>query len=139
MGGVDIDVRLLVNLRRFTKENCIAGLCLVERGSALTQKHFQMVVRGNFNSLLVLNQTIKVCLDWDVSPLMRGHVVSCKKLRDEGLHTFKGTVDYCMNDNGEEHFEYVHNNVSSQDMNECKLEYVKFMEIGLNNPSVSIS
>lgn len=67
MGGVDIDVRLLVYLRRFVKEDCIVGLCLVERGSALTQKHIQMVVRGGFYSLLVLNKTNKVCLGWDVS------------------------------------------------------------------------
>ena len=26
VGGVDVDIRLLVNLRRFIEENCIAGL-----------------------------------------------------------------------------------------------------------------
>lgn len=26
VGGVDIDIRLIVNLRRFIEENCIAGL-----------------------------------------------------------------------------------------------------------------
>ena len=31
VGGVDIDVGLLVNLKRFLEENCIASLCLVER------------------------------------------------------------------------------------------------------------
>jgi hypothetical protein len=30
VGGVDIDVGLLVNLKRFLEENCIACLCLVE-------------------------------------------------------------------------------------------------------------
>ena len=51
----------------------------------------------------------------------------------EGLHIFIGMVGYCMNDNREENFEYVHNHVSSQDMNECKLEYVKFGKTSLNN------
>jgi hypothetical protein len=48
MGGVDIDIKLLVYLRRFVEDNCIVDLCLVERGSALTQKHFQIVVKGIF-------------------------------------------------------------------------------------------
>ena len=38
-------------------------------------------------------------------------VVSCKRLRDEGLHTFLGIVEYYMTDNGEKHFEFVHHNV----------------------------
>jgi hypothetical protein len=50
-------------------------------------------MEGNFNSLLVLNRKIKVCMGWDVSPPM-GHVVSCKKLRDKGLNTFKGIIGY---------------------------------------------
>lgn len=78
MGSVDIDVRL-ANLKKFIEENCIAGLCLVERGGALTHKHFQMVMNGNFSSLPVSNKTIKVCLGWDLSPITH-HVVSCKKL-----------------------------------------------------------
>lgn len=31
MGGVNIDVCILVNLKRFIEENCIMGLSLVER------------------------------------------------------------------------------------------------------------
>lgn len=42
-------------------------------------------------------------------------------------------VRYCMKDNGEEHFEYVHHNISSKDMNEDKLEYAKFRKVGLKN------
>ena len=57
----------------------------MERGEALTHKHFQMVVKRDFSSLPVLNKKIKVCLGWDVSSLM-DHAVPCKKLRDEGLH-----------------------------------------------------
>lgn len=81
----------------------------MERGGTLTHKHFQMVMKGNFSSLLMLNKKIKVCLDWDLNPPM-GHVVSCKDLRDESLHTFKGMVGYCMKDNGEEHFDFIHHN-----------------------------
>jgi hypothetical protein len=33
------------------------------------------------------NKKTKVCLGWDESP-PTGHVVSCKTLRDEGLHKF---------------------------------------------------
>jgi hypothetical protein len=38
-----------------------------------------------------------------------------------------------MKDNGEEHFEFVHHNVSAIDMNEGKIEYAKFGEISSNN------
>ena len=60
-----------------------------------------MVVTENFTSLPVLTKKIKVCLGWDESP-PTGNVVSCKKLKDEGLHTIKGMIGYCMEDNGEE-------------------------------------
>ena len=43
-----------------------------------------------------------------------GHVVSCKKLRDEGLHKFQGMIGYYMKDNREKHFEFVHRNVLAE-------------------------
>ena len=92
---------------------------------------------GNFTSLPVLNKKIEVYLGWYASPLM-GHVVSCKKLGDEGLHTLKGVIGYYMKDNGEEHFEFVHHNVLLEDMNDNKMEYEKFGKMGLNN-RVSLS
>jgi hypothetical protein len=59
--------------------------------------------------------------------------MSCKRLRDEGLHTFLGMVGYCMKDNGEEHFECVHHSISATDLYDGKLEYSEFGEVGLNN------
>ena len=56
IGGLDFDIGLLVNLRSFFEEQCIASLRFLERGGALMHKHFQMLVKGNFNSLLVLNK-----------------------------------------------------------------------------------
>lgn len=38
-----------------------------------------------------------------------------------------------MKDNGEEHFEFVHCNVSAEDMNDGKMEYTNFGKVGLNN------
>lgn len=55
-----------------------------------------------------------------------------------GLHTFKGMLGYCTKGNMEEHFEFVHHNVYVDDINEGKMEYVKFMKVGLNN-CVSLS
>lgn len=60
------------------------------------------------------------------------HVVICKKLTDKGLHTFRGMLGYCMQDNGEGHFEFVHH-MSAEDMNDRKMEYVKFGKVGLSN------
>ena len=64
MGGMDIDVGLLGNLKRFIEDECMVGLCLMEQGSALTNKHFQMVVKGNFSSLPMLNIK-KLRFVWD--------------------------------------------------------------------------
>ena len=49
-----------------------------------------------------------------------GHVVSSNHLRSEGLHTFLGMVEYCIKNKGEEHFEFGHHNVSTEDMNKGK-------------------
>lgn len=61
-----------------------------------------------------------------------GHVVSCEHLRDEGLHKLLAMVGYCMTDNGEEHFEFVHHIVSTEHMNEGVMENAKFEKVGLN-------
>ena len=82
---------------------------------------------GGFTNLLVLNKKIKGCLGWDENP-PTGHVVSCKKLRDWGLHTFKGMIGYCMKDN----VCWPRTQLTKQ------LEYVMFRKIGLNN-QVSLS
>ena len=50
----------------------MASLCSMERGCASMHKHFQMVLKRNSSSLLVLNKKIKVCLGWDESSLT-GH------------------------------------------------------------------
>jgi hypothetical protein len=78
VGGMDVDTALLVKLKRIVEERCIARLCSEERGGALTNKHFQMMVEGNFASLLVLNKRTKVCLGWNESS-PTGHVISCEK------------------------------------------------------------
>lgn len=63
-------------------------------------------------------------MGWDeYSPT--GHVVSCKRLGDERLHTSLGMVGYCMKVDGEKLFEFVHHDVSVDDMDDgngvCKI------------------
>ena len=65
MGEMDVDIATLVKLKRFIEEQCNVGLWSIERVGALTHKHFQMVVKGDLASLLVLNKITKVCLGWD--------------------------------------------------------------------------
>lgn len=60
-----------------------------------------------------------------------GHSVSCKTLRNEGLHIFRDIIKYCMKDNGEKHFEFAR--VSTKDMNDGTVEYMKFEKVHLNN------
>jgi hypothetical protein len=44
VGSMDVDIAVCM-------DECIVGLCSIERGWLLTPKHFQMVVKGNFTSL----------------------------------------------------------------------------------------
>lgn len=39
IGGTNIDIDLLMSLRRFIEEKCIVGLCFVERGGTLMHTH----------------------------------------------------------------------------------------------------
>lgn len=80
VGSMDIDIDLLV---------------LCGAWWSIDTQTFQMVVEGNFSSLLVLKNKIKVCLRWDVSSPTT-HVVSCKRLSVESLHTFVGMVGCCI-------------------------------------------
>lgn len=87
----DVDISLLVKLRHFIEE-CIAGLCLVDRvGHWLTSISIWLS-RG----ILVVFQCWMRILKF-VWFGMWLRVVSCKK----GLHTFKGMLGYCMKDNNE--------------------------------------
>ena len=59
VGGMDIGIGLLVNLRKFIEEDCMVDLCSMGHCGALTHKHFQMVVKGNSSNLQVLNKKSK--------------------------------------------------------------------------------
>lgn len=61
------------------------------------------------------------------------HVVSYRKLGDEGFHTFLGMVGHCMKDSGEDCFEFAHHNVSFDDIIGGKLTYAKFGKVGFKN------
>ena len=54
-------------------------------------------------------------------------------MRVEGSHTLLPMNGYYMNDNGEECFEFVHHNVSSNNMNEGKTKCAKFGRVGSQN------
>lgn len=54
------------------------------------------------------------------------------------LHNFLGLVGYCVTDIGEDNFEFVHYNMSTNDMNKGKMGYVKIGKVGLKN-RVSLS
>ena len=74
-------------------------------------------------------------MERDESPPI-GHSISCKSLRNEGLHIFRDIIKYCMKDNGEKHFEFAR--VSTKDMNDGTVEYMKFEKVHLNNYNESL-
>lgn len=63
-------------------------------------------------------------------------------MRDEGLHKHLNMVGYCMRDNGENHFDFVHHNVLSNDVNEGlgkKLGYYRLIAGWAKNNSTKSS
>ena len=53
MGGTEVDFRVIIKLRKFFKEECLVALCSLEKGGALSHKHFQMVAKGTCTRLPV--------------------------------------------------------------------------------------
>ena len=78
---------------------------------------------------------VQIYLGWVES---LGHVVQ-EEVEDEGLHIFLEMVVYYMKESGQENFEFVHHIVSTEDMNEGKLEYKKFRKVGLKQVCESLS
>jgi hypothetical protein len=58
MGGRDVDIGLLVNLRKFIEDECIVGLCSVERCGALTYISFSKWWSRGFHEFAVVEQEI---------------------------------------------------------------------------------
>ncbi len=72
-------------------------------------------------------------MGWDDSKKAPdGHVVHYKQLWNIGFHIFVG-VCYCMKDTNENHFQFMHHNVSGEMMEVSMLEFVKYWIIMLKN------
>lgn len=48
VGGTDIDIRLLVNMRKFIEEECMVRLCYVEQGGCIDTQTFSRGCEGQF-------------------------------------------------------------------------------------------
>jgi hypothetical protein len=62
--------------------------------------------------------------DVTIAPLR--HHVHCKPLKGVGMHTYISVIGYCLKDQGEEHFQFCHRNVSLEHMQKGVDEYVKY-------------
>ncbi|KAI5056294.1 hypothetical protein GOP47_0028112 [Adiantum capillus-veneris] len=116
VGGDDIDVSLLSAMQSFLENETIAGLCAIERGGDFLHLHFQMIVQLWMSSLISTNKRIKQYLGWDKhSP--SGAIVLCRGLKQRNMHTFEGTLGYCLKDHGKEHFQMAMHNVDPDQIN----------------------
>lgn len=131
--GDQFEIGLIVKLRNFIEEECMVGLYYVEHNIALAHKHFQVVVKGNSSSLPMLNNKIqglfglrRVSSDGSCCPM--------QKVEGQGIAYLEeyGWAVHWKN-SGEEHFEFVHDNVLVEVMNDGTLEYAKVEKVGLNN------
>ncbi len=98
-------------------QECVVRFCASKRGGTLSHLHMQMVVKLHIWSLKMLNKVLKKWLGWDDSKkASNGHVVHYKQLWNIGFHIFVGMVRYYMKDIDENHFQFVHHNVSVEMM-----------------------
>lgn len=93
VGGEDIDMALMSNIKRFLKECCISGLCSLERGGALFHLHFQMVICISAKSIVTVNRLIKRYMGWDKDRPVAA-VVMCQAFKQRNLHTYQGMLGY---------------------------------------------
>ena len=116
VGSSDIDLESLKKIEEFIENECISGLCSIERGEALLRLHLQMVYRIMAPTATVVSKRIKIYLGWDKYRVaLVGHHILSKTLHNTDLHTFTKMLGYCIKDRGEEHFECVHRNVTPAD------------------------
>jgi hypothetical protein len=87
----------------------------------------QIVCRLHISSLLAFNQVLKHQLAWNdlVKPFI-SHVVPCKILKGQSLHTFVEMIGYWLKDARKEHFKVVDVSVSNVEKNFSIDEYMKF-------------
>lgn len=96
-----------------------------ELGGSLCHLHLQIVCRLHISSLLAFNQVVKHQLGWnDLLKALISHVVPCKILKGQSLHTFVEVIGYWLKDARKEHFKVVDGNVSNMEKN-VSIDYQK--------------
>jgi hypothetical protein len=83
--------------------------------------------KTSFANVIALNKLIKKALGWDdvtIAP-PKHHVHFNLYLKGIGMHTCTGMIGYYLKDQGEEHFQFCHRNVSFEHIQGVD-EYVKY-------------
>ncbi len=108
-----------------------------ELGGSSCHLHMQIVCRLHISSLLAFNQVFKHQLALnDLVKAFISHVVPCKILKRQSLHTFVEMIGYWLKDARKEHFKVVDVNVSNVKKNFSTDEYMKFGATSTKNCEV---
>jgi hypothetical protein len=137
--GVERDVSITVSLKKrniqgdkilermenFFKFRCIQGIGSTEKGYNEDNLHFQGVARLVAKSTRAVAEEVKKALGWTKDHTPAGMNVMCRGLTGIGLHTIDGMIGYCTKDEGAPHFRLISHNVSQEQIETGKMEYIK--------------
>lgn len=117
--------KVLERMENFFKFRCIQGIGSTEKGYNEDNLHFQGVARLVASSTRAVAEEIKKALGWTKNHTPAGMNVMCRGLTGIGLHTMDGMIGYCTKDEGAPHFRLISHNVSQEQIEVGKMEYIK--------------
>ena len=134
-GGKDVNMEhVWPRMRVFIDERCEAAMISGERGFHEDNYHLQCVVRLYIDTqnakavAQMLNDEIKKCLGW-TRPGPGGRPpeakISCRFLREEGIHTWLGMLGYCNKSQNQEGFRRMTKNVTDTQIAKGDELYIK--------------
>lgn len=118
--------QVLERMENFFKFRCIKGIGSTEKGFNEDHLHFQGVACLVATSSRAVAEEIKKALGWTKGHTPAGMNVMCKGLDGKGLHTLSGMIGYCTKDEGSPHFRLISHNISQEEIEDGKMEYIKY-------------
>lgn len=116
---------------------CLAGCIATEKGGNAANLHLQGVVRVCVNAPGVFSKMLREALGWHgAHPGATDGRITCRKLRQNKLHTWHGMIGYCHKDSGKPWFTIHLHNISPNDVRTGRSEHALWGAGSLKNRQV---
>ena len=124
----DLDVLFYgARIERFLQKMCVSGLFAVERGGTCKYLHFQGIIRIHVSGTLEVRNLFLKAMGWTgKAHTPPGAHLCVKSLAGAKLHTYHGMIGYCLKDEREEHFKLWEKNISDEEKDLGRGDYMLF-------------